>query len=165
MRRDGVRLEPWAPEDRPLLDLLNAPEMMEHLGGPEPEKRLDERQARYLEPASGMCTIRLGDAKAGSVGFWDRQWRGAEVYEIGWLVLPAYQGRGIATRAAELVLDAVRADGRHRAVHAYPGVGNPPSNAICRRLGFTLLGPEAFEFPPGSWLQCNDWRLGLRPPG
>ena len=59
------------------------------------------------------------------------------------------------------MLDRVRADGRHRAVHAYPAVDNPPSNAICRRLGFTLLGPEDFEFPPGSWLRCNDWRLEL----
>ena len=103
----------------------------------------------------------MGDERAGSVGFWDREWRDEDVYEIGWLVLPAFQGRGIATGAAELVLDRVRADGRHRAVHAYPAVDNPPSNAICRRLGFTLLGPEDFEFPPGSWLHCNDWRLEL----
>ena len=120
---------------------------MEHLGGPEPADKLDERQARYLEPASQMFTIRVGGERAGSVGFWDREWRGEDVYEVGWLVLPAYQGRGIATRATELVLDRVRADGRHRAVHAYPSVENPPSNAICRRLGFTLLGPEDFEYP------------------
>ena len=156
-----LRLAPWGPDDRPLLDALNAPAMMAHLGGPEPAHKLDERQARYLEPRSGMFTIRAGGEKAGSVGFWDREWRGEDVYEIGWLVLPAFQGRGIATRAAELVLDRVRADGRHRAVHAYPAVDNPPSNAICRRLGFTLLGPEDFEFPPGSWLHCNDWRLEL----
>ena len=156
-----LRLAPWGPDDRPLLDALNAPAMMAHLGGPEPAQKLDERQARYLEPRSGMFTIRAGGEKAGSVGFWDREWRGEDVYEIGWLVLPAFQGRGIATRAAELVLDRVRADGRHRAVHAYPAVDNPPSNAICRRLGFTLLGPEDFEFPPGSWLRCNDWRLEL----
>jgi RimJ/RimL family protein N-acetyltransferase len=40
-------------------------------------------------------------------------------------------------------------------------VGNAPSNAICRKLGFTLLGPHDFEYR-GTVLRCNDWRLDLR---
>jgi RimJ/RimL family protein N-acetyltransferase len=42
-----------------------------------------------------------------------------------------------------------------------PSVDNAPSNALCRKLGFTLLGPHEFEYPKGSWMQCNDWRLDL----
>jgi RimJ/RimL family protein N-acetyltransferase len=45
---------------------------------------------------------------------------------------------------------------------AYPGVDNAASNAICRKLGFTLLGAEDFEYPPGHLMRCNDWRLDLR---
>jgi len=48
-------------------------------------------------------------------------------------------------------------------VHAFPSVDNPPSNAICRKLGFELLEAIDFEYPPGSGgvLRCNDWRLDL----
>ena len=34
-------------------------------------------------------------------------------------------------------------------------------DAICRKLGFTLLGPVDFEYPPGHPMRCNDWRLEL----
>jgi RimJ/RimL family protein N-acetyltransferase len=43
---------------------------------------------------------------------------------------------------------------------AVGSVDNGPSNAICRKLGFTLLGPLDFEFR-GGVLHCNDWRLEL----
>jgi hypothetical protein len=45
---------------------------------------------------------------------------------------------------------------------AFPNVDNAPSNAICRKLGFELLGAFEFEFPKGQRLTCNDWRLDLR---
>jgi len=84
------------------------------------------------------------------------------VYETGWFVLPAFQGRGIATAATALVVDQVRAEQRHRFLHAFPSVENAASNAVCRKLGFTLLEEAiAFEFPPGNVLRCNDWRLDV----
>ena len=48
-------------------------------------------------------------------------------------------------------------------MHAYPSVENAPSNAICRKLGFTLLEAHDFEWPPdsGSFMRCNDWRFDL----
>ena len=92
-------------------------------------------------------------------GYWERTWQGEEVYEIGWSVLTAYQGRGIAATA--LALDAARADGRHRFVHAFPSVENGPSNAICRKAGFRLLGERDFEYPREHPLRCNDWRFDL----
>jgi RimJ/RimL family protein N-acetyltransferase len=50
---------------------------------------------------------------------------------------------------------------RHASIHAYPNVDNAPSNAICRKAGFTLLGPAEFEYPKGHWMTCNDWALEL----
>ncbi|MGE5334441.1 MAG: GNAT family N-acetyltransferase, partial [Nitrososphaerota archaeon] len=35
----------------------------------------------------------------GSVGYWENSWHGEDIYEIGWLVLTAFQGRGIASAA------------------------------------------------------------------
>jgi RimJ/RimL family protein N-acetyltransferase len=77
-------------------------------------------------------------------------------------VLPAYQGRGIGAASTALVIEAARADGRHRYVHAFPSVDNAPSNAICRKLGFELQGAHEFEYPPGHIMRCNDWRLDLK---
>jgi RimJ/RimL family protein N-acetyltransferase len=80
-------------------------------------------------------------------------------------VLPAHQGRGIAGRATALALEHAGAGGRRRFVHAFPSVENSASNAICRKLGFELLEERDFEYPPGHWMRCNDWRLDLRAVG
>jgi RimJ/RimL family protein N-acetyltransferase len=59
------------------------------------------------------------------------------------------------------VIEIARAERARRFLHAYPGVGNEPSNAVCRKLGFTFRGPHEFEYPAGSLMVCNDWRLDL----
>lgn len=162
-----VRIEPWSEGDLALLRRLNAPEMTAHLGGPETEEQLLVRHRRYVESAatgSGPMfrVVLLPDGEAvGSVGYWERTWRTETVYEMGWGVLPPFQGRGIAAAAAAAAADLARAERRHRYVHAFPSVGNPASNAVCRKLGFTLFGPCDFEYPPGSTMRCNDWRLDL----
>lgn len=162
------RLEPWGQGDLPFLEkLLGDPAMMEHLGGPESPKQLAERQKRYERLAeSGTGRVfkiidESTDEAVGSVIYWDRTWRGEEVYEIGWSVLPPFQGRGIAARGTGLAIDAARLDRKHRFLHAFPSVDNAPSNAICRKLGFTLIGETEFEYPKGSFMHCNDWRLDL----
>ena len=76
-------------------------------------------------------------------------------------MLPAFQGRGIAVAATAEVIALARAEQRHRYLHAFPSVGNAPSNSICRKLGFTLVEECEFEYPKGSFMRCNDWRLDL----
>ena len=159
-----VRIEPWGAGDRSLLEqTLSDPAMTQHLGGPESSEKIAERQARYEQPSSGQFKIVLEPTGEGVgwVGFWERTWQGEEVYEIGWSVLTAFQGRGIAARATAQALEAARSDGKHRFVHAFPSVDNAPSNAICRKAGFTLLGEHDFEYPPGHPLRSNDWRFDL----
>jgi RimJ/RimL family protein N-acetyltransferase len=99
--------------------------------------------------------------QVGNIGYWEREWHGATVYETGWNVVPEFQGRGIAGAAATAIVDAARAERRHRWLHAYPSVGNPASNAICRKAGFSLAGECDFEFPKGNFMRCNDWRHDL----
>jgi len=99
---------------------------------------------------------------AGSIGYWAKEWQGQEVWETGWSVLPEFQGQGIATQAIFAIVDHVRAEGKHRFIHAFPSVDNAPSNAICRKAGFALLGEVEFEYPPGMVLQSNDWCRDLR---
>jgi RimJ/RimL family protein N-acetyltransferase len=160
----GVRLEPWGRDDLPLLEqLLGDPAMMTHLGGPESPAKIAERQARYTEPGSRMFKVvdsASGEA-VGSVGYWPRTWRDVEVFEIGWSVLPGFQGRGIAGSAATQAIALARDERTRRFMHAFPSVDHAASNAICRKLGFTLVEECDFEYPPGNTLRSNDWRLDL----
>ena len=166
--KSAVRIEPWGEGDLALLKkLMSDPEMTKHLGGPESGEQIAERHARYLRLAdSGQgrvfkIVLRSTGEAVGSVVYWERTWRGEQVYEIGWEVLPAFQGRGIASAATTQAIAMARSDGKHRFLHAFPSVDNFPSNTICRKLGFTLVEECEFEYPKGSFMRCNDWRLDL----
>jgi RimJ/RimL family protein N-acetyltransferase len=167
-----VEIVPWGPGDQPLLErLVGDPAMMEHLGGPETPQKIAERQGRYERPGSNQYKIVFEGEGVGWVGFWEREHRGETVYEMGWSVRPEFQGRGIAAAGTTLALDAARATGGPRYCHASPAVDNAPSNAICRKAGFELLGAYDDEYPPGTPRRLNDWRFDLRreaegpPPG
>lgn len=155
-----VQLARWSLRDLPLLIRLNSPEMTEHLGGQEDPEQLQRRLDRYVA-ATGMFVVLADGEAVGSVGFWDRSWKGEMVCETGWGVVPEFQGRGIATKAMRTLIDIARAAPMHGAMHAFPSVDNSPSNAICRKLGFELVGETEFEYPKGHWMRCNDWRLAI----
>jgi RimJ/RimL family protein N-acetyltransferase len=158
-----LEIVPWGSGDQALLEaLLGDPATMEHLGGPEAAEKIAERQARY-EQRSDQFKIVFDGQDAGWVGFWEREHHGETVYEIGWSVLPGFQGRGIASQATNLALDAARAAEGPRFVHASPSVDNAPSNAVCRKAGFDLVEEYETEYPPGTPLRVNDWRFDLRP--
>jgi RimJ/RimL family protein N-acetyltransferase len=163
-----VHLERWSEDDLPVLEqTVGDPEAMTYLGGPESPEQLVARHAKFLaltENGSGeMFTIVDDESgeKMGSVGYWDKVWRDDVVYETGWLVIRAFQGRGIATAAMLQLVDRLKANGSRRFLHAFPSVENAASNAICRKLGFELLEALDFEYPKGSIMRCNDWRLDL----
>ncbi|MER7444560.1 GNAT family N-acetyltransferase [Micromonospora avicenniae] len=171
LRGMNVRLEPWSESALDLLRQINIPQMRRHVGGPEPEEQLLVRHRRYLAmPATGrgrMFAVLLGDEMVGSIAYHQRDWRGQQIYETGWNVLPPYQGRGIASAAGTALITIVREAARHpdapHSLHAFPSIENAPSNALCHRLGFTLIGPCNFEYPPGSGslMRSNDWRIDL----
>jgi RimJ/RimL family protein N-acetyltransferase len=162
-----VTLEPWGSGDLPLLErLMGDPRMTDHLGGPESQEKLRERQGRYERLKGGDRMFKIVDGVSGtgvgSVGFWTKEWSGEQVYEAGWMVVPELQGRGIALAATAQAIEFAKRDDKHRFMHAFPNVDNAPSNAICRTLGFELLEAKEFEFPKGHFMTCNDWRLDLR---
>ena len=163
-----VQLVPWSEEDLTLdQQMLMDPEMTRYLGGPESPEQIARRHAHKLRlPDAGagrMFKIVLqatGEA-VGSVGYWENAWHEADIYEIGWLVLTAFQGQGIASAATAQAIVQARAEGKHRFLHAFPSVENGPSNGICRKLGFTLGETFESEYPKGHFMQCHDWRLDL----
>jgi RimJ/RimL family protein N-acetyltransferase len=162
-----VRIEPYSNADLPLLYRLNAPEMLEHLGGPETEEQILTRHKRYVDigvKGTGrmFSIVLLPELETvGNIGYWESVWQEETVYEIGWGVLPPYQGRGIATAATVAAIASASAEQKHRYIHAFPSVDNPGSNAICRKIGFLFSAECDFEYPPGSIMRCNNWRLDL----
>jgi len=163
-----INLRLWADGDLPLLQrLMGDPLMTAHLGGPETPAQIRHRHARYCRlPTVGddrMFVILAGPQQvpAGSIGYWESEWQDAAVWETGWSVLPEFQSQGIATAALRLLLPRLRAVGGHRYLHAFPAIDNAPSNAICRKAGFTLQGEATAEYPAGRFMQVHDWRLDL----
>ncbi|GAA3390486.1 GNAT family N-acetyltransferase [Cryptosporangium minutisporangium] len=162
-----VTIQPWTEADLGLLRRINTPAMKEHLGGPETEPQILVRHGRYLgfsaEGKGCMFSVRLratGDP-VGSVGYAERTWQDDAVFEMGWNVLPEFQGRGIAGQAAAAAAAHAAGTSRLRWLHAFPSVDNPASNAVCRRVGFELVRECDFEYPPGRFMRSNDWRLDL----
>jgi RimJ/RimL family protein N-acetyltransferase len=167
-QKADIEIRPWSDGDLPLLErLMGDPVMTEYLGGPETSDKIRARHERYLRlndfGKGRMFVIVTGPERvaAGSVGYWEKEWHGRHVWETGWSVLPEFQGRGIAARATAAVVERARAEGTHRYILAFPSVDNAPSNAICRKLGFTLVEEEEFEYPPGTFMRCNTWSLDL----
>jgi|SRR5438067_372341 len=170
-RRADVAVRPYSEGDLPLLErTLGDPRMMKHLGGPEGVEKLRERHKKFVamsedSSTGGMFTITVGPEKAsaGTVGYWEKDWDGQKVWETGWFVLPEFQGEGVATAATALVVERVTKLRSHKYLLAFPSVDNHPSNAICRKLSFALLGESEYEYPrgSGSLMRCNNWRLDL----
>lgn len=88
MRRTHTR----GSSDLPLLErLMGDTQMTEHLSGPEDSDKLHERQGRYERLGGGDRMFKIIDlatgAGVGSVGFWMKEWRDTQVYEVGWMVV------------------------------------------------------------------------------
>ncbi|MGH2676425.1 MAG: GNAT family N-acetyltransferase [Actinomycetota bacterium] len=151
-----MELRDISMEDLPLYErVLTDPDMMSELGGPLPKQGLSEKLRGIVESIdAGTVWFSVivpdgvvGDG-AGTVCIWDHDWNGERISEIGWMVLPAFQGRGLATAAVRSILRKARSESRWDMIHAFPAVTNAPSNAICRKTGFSKI--EECDFPlPG----------------
>jgi len=147
------------------------PTMMAELGGPIPREGIEAKVSRDVEAASTDTSWILmiipddGEPKtvAGSVVLWSHEENGETISEIGWMVLPQFQGQGLGKASVTELLRRARADGRWGTVHAFPGVNNVASNGICRSLGFRLLGEEDIDFADRT-LRSNHWALDLASP-
>jgi RimJ/RimL family protein N-acetyltransferase len=97
------------------------------------------------------------------VGYWEIELGDQLVWETGWSVLTEFQGQGVATKGTAAVVERARAEQKHRFIHAFPANENGASNAVCRKVGFTLQGEVNLEDrrSPGRFLRFNDWRLDL----
>ena len=161
-----MKLRDITMDDLPLYAaMLEDESMMSELGGPLPA---DGMEAKLREIVQGVedgtvwYSVIVPDedpsAGAGTVCIWTSEAEGEPQSEIGWMVLPEYQGRGLATEATRAILQRAREEGKWGAIHAHPGVTNAASNAICRKLGFRKVGEREVEFRSRP-LRTNHWVL------
>lgn len=54
-----------------------------------------------------------------------------------------------------------RFSGATSLIFTRPSMESSPSNAIYRKLGFTLMEIRQIEYPPGRFMRVHDWRLDL----
>ena len=147
------------------------PAMMADLGGPLPREGIEATVRRDVAwVAAGTHWIKMivldsgtPEVVAGNVTLWTHDPDGEAASEIGWMVLPEFQGRGLAKRAARALLERARDEDRWGPVHAYPATTNAPSNGICRSLGYTFVGVRDVTFAD-RLLRTNHWLIDPRTP-
>jgi RimJ/RimL family protein N-acetyltransferase len=146
------------------------PIMMAELGGPLPREGMEEKVWHDVQDvASGSSWIKMvvpsedtADVVAGIVTLWSHETDGELLSEIGWMVLPEFQGRGLGKHAVRMLLEMAREEDRWGLVHAFPGTTNAPSNGICRSLGFRFAEEREIIFA-GQALRVNHWIIDPRP--
>jgi len=171
-----VRLREVEPGDLDVYIRMRCdPVMTAELGGPLPREGMEAKVAKDVaDTASGLVHVLMilpDDAEvgtvAGTVALWSHPEGPETISEVGWMVLPEFQGRGLATAAVRVLLERAREEDRWGLVHAFPGVTNGPSNGICRRIGFTFVGEQDVVFADRT-LRANHWQIdpaaGLRRP-
>jgi RimJ/RimL family protein N-acetyltransferase len=140
------------------------PVMMADLGGPLPREGMADKVARDVQAAAAdTAWIKMivpdegtPDVVAGNVVVWSHGEDGQPMSEIGWMVLPEFQGRGLGRLAVRMLLGLARDDGRWGFVHAFPATSNGPSNGICRSVGFRFAGEQDVTFA-GRVIRSNHW--------
>ncbi len=162
-----VGIRPWQDRDLPLLERLMGDPARAGTGSLEHVRARHERYLRNGETSrqGPMFAITVGPKgeAVGSIGYWGRVWEGQHLWEVGWSVLPEYQGMGIAARAIQLLVERTRTLGKFRFLHAFPAYDNEAANKICREAGFTLIGDIEMNYPAGHSMHRCDWRIEVYP--
>ena len=166
-----IELRDYCDDDLWLTEALECdPVVMHHLGGPTLRENILKIHTRRLNSVLAKTTWYLtivpdpADGPVGTIGIWDADWEGEKIREMGWMILPKFQGRGLAKTAAQMLLDRARAEQKFTEIHAFPSVNNGASNGICRTLGFSLMGEVqvGYNGPPHA---SNHWKIELQPRG
>jgi RimJ/RimL family protein N-acetyltransferase len=141
---DADNLRYWSVEASP--NLARTRRMMHwHLAYRPRHYALWAIEERAVKKSGGRGAI-------GMINYHRRDLREKRV-DVGWLMLPAYQGKGYAAEAGRALLKYLIDDlGIHK-VEALIAPENKPSAALARRLGFRLEGGPIRD----RWLVSGRW--------
>jgi len=172
LETDRIGFRCWRKDDLPLaMELWGDDQVTAMIGGPHTEERVCARLEREIAQmsATGMqywpIFLRDGDRFAGCVGlrlktfdathrFLDGSTKdramagGARIYELGFYLIRACWGRGLALEAGRAAVDYGFAELGADAIFAGHHPKNEPSKRVLLRLGFEPAGEE-FYAPNG----------------
>ena len=119
--------------------------------------------AREANASGRDLTLVMTPAKGKSdaIGSISLESRGADRLALGFVLAPEAWGKGLATEAAEAMIDA--AFGLTPVVEILAGVRveNEASKAVLEKCGFALLGTGRQGAPArGGMVECHSFRLG-----
>ncbi|MFF1838201.1 GNAT family N-acetyltransferase [Streptomyces sp. NPDC058231] len=145
------------------------PAMMADLGGPLPREGMADKVRRDArQAAADLAWLKMivpdpatPDLVAGTVTIWSHDTDDGPISEIGWMVLPDFQGQGLGKRAVRTLLQQARDEDRWDIVHAFPATSNAASNGICRSVGFRFVSEASVTFA-GQVLKTNHWVMDPR---
>ncbi|MFB7222168.1 GNAT family N-acetyltransferase [Streptomyces sp. NPDC002596] len=145
------------------------PVMMADLGGPLPREGMADKVRRDArQAAADLAWFKMiipdpasPDVVAGTVTMWSHDTDDGPISEIGWMVLPDFQGQGLGKRAVRTLLQQARDEDRWEIVHAFPARSNAASNGICRSVGFRFVSEVNVTFA-GQVLKTNHWAIDPR---
>lgn len=161
---DRLSLRRTTEDDAPfVLDLLNSPSFVFGIGDRGVRTVDDARvyiRTKFLDTYAangfGMYAVVLLDGTA--IGQCGLVRRAADApVELGYALLPAYEGFGYAREAARAALEHAR-DLGFSTLDAVVLPENGPSVRLLRDLGFERIGPTTL---PGDEAVLDRYRLGL----
>jgi RimJ/RimL family protein N-acetyltransferase len=102
-----VQLVRYEDDDFELTEALETdPVVMRELGAPIERSRLPAIHPRRLrDPWWFKIVPAPGGPAAGTIGVWESTLDREVIHETGWLVLPAFQGRGLASTALRSLIE------------------------------------------------------------
>jgi RimJ/RimL family protein N-acetyltransferase len=99
--------------------------------------------------------------KRDAIGSISLETRGADRLALGFVLTPEAWGKGLATEAAQAMIDAGFGLTSAVEILASVRVENAPSRSVLEKCGFALVGTGLQGAPArGGMVQCHSFRLG-----
>jgi RimJ/RimL family protein N-acetyltransferase len=134
------------------------PATMAELGGPLPREGIEEKVRRDArEAAADIAWIKMiiadesvPERVAGTVTLWSHEPEaGSPISEIGWMVLPEFQGRGLAKHATRALLERARDESRWESCTRSLAPRTPPRTVSAAPSGSASSANRTRHSPAG----------------
>lgn len=140
----AIRLKPVPDEDLDAFyELMSDPTLSINTGTiPYPvtrkwaQERLNIRRFEEIEGKRADRGLYDGDTLVGIAGWFLNE---REEMEIGYAIHKDHRGKGLATKAAAMVIEMLRGEGFDGAIYAQYFKDNVPSGRVLEKLGFTAV--------------------------
>ncbi len=171
LQTERIELAPMSWDDYPDLCILDGdPEVMRYLDRPRSPEQVRAKMQGWMAPAADERGFGfwVGRERSTFLGWWLLEEMGPGIGEIGWRMLPAAWGRGLASEGARALLEHAFTTLDLDLVYAETMAVNVRSRAVMERLGMrhtrSWVGewsdplPGAEEGEVRYDLTAEDWR-------